>query len=150
MITFNRKHSRIVLVDNLIKSSMTFKARPTKIMNFGSVFHPLYYLSRIWGLVPFSIVTKSNGDVQNPKIHLRDVLFFAISFKIRLLFSFISHKRYMELGKANTLDLCVYLFEEFSFLYGILIAIMNVCNRFKLMDMLKMYNHFDKEVYFNA
>lgn len=147
MITLNQKHAKTVLVDNLIEYSLAFKRTDSKVMNFGVLFRPLYYLSRIWGLAPFSITTNSNGEIKKTKIRIRDVLIFLISIIIHLLFSFISHKRYKLLEKPTTLDLCIYLFEIFSFAYGTLLAIMNACSRFKMIDMLKMFNSFDKKVY---
>lgn len=146
MITCNPKHSQIVLVNNLIKSSLPLKESGIKITNFGSVFRPLHYLSRISGIAPFSIVTNSNGDVQKPKIHIHDGLLFLTMICIYGLFSIHSYNRFNLSGKSYLLYLCAYLFETFTFAYGILMVIMNVCNRFKLIEMLKTYIRFDKEV----
>lgn len=146
MIAFNPKYSKTVLVDNLIEYSLTLKTKDSENMSFGQLFRPIYYLSRIWGLAPFSITTNSNGDIKKTRIRIRDVLFFLISIIIHLLFSFISHNRYKLIAKPNTLDLCVYLFEIFSFAYGTLLAIMSLCSRSKLIEMLKMFNSFDKKV----
>lgn len=94
MITFNQKHSNIVLVDNLIVSTMNMKKRQKKVMNFGSVFRPLYYLSRIWGLASFSIDTNSNEELQNPKIHLKDVVWFSTNILIFSLFVYLTLNAY--------------------------------------------------------
>lgn len=151
MITLNRNHSKIVLVDNLIESSMTSKKSGTEIMNFGSVFRPLYYLSRIWGLAPFSITTNSNGEVQKPKIHFFDGLLFLISFCVYFLFTnsaltkFEASKEYLK-KETWILILCTRSLEVFTYVYGILTIIMNVCNRFKLINMVNMYTRFDREV----
>lgn len=146
MFTLNQKYSKTVLVDNLIEYSLAFEKKDTKVMDFGLLFRPIYYLSRIWGLAPFSIITHSNRAIKKTKIRLRDVLFFLFSIVINLSFSFISYKRYKLLEKPDTLELCIYLFEIFSFAYGTLLAIMNVCCRTLWIDMLKMFNRFDRKV----
>lgn len=151
MITGNRKNSEIVLVNNLIEYSMPSKKNGTKITNFGSVFRPLHYCSRIWGLASFSIVTNSNGEFQKPKIHLFDGLWFLASIGIYCLFIEATLNKF-KISKENLkretwiLILSARLMELFTYVYGILIIIMNMCNRFKLIDMVKMCNCFDKEV----
>lgn len=151
MITLNQKRSKIVLVNNLIEPSMTSKKSDTKIMNFSTVFRPLHYFSRIWGLAPFSIVTNSNGDVQEPKVHLCDSLWFLI-----MLCMYLSFANYTLEVFANTrgnynekswiMSVCAILMVGLTFIHGILAIIINVCNRYKLVDMVKMFTRFDKEV----
>lgn len=156
MFTFHRKYTKVVLVDNLIESSLTNfnKEKPTK-MNFGSVFRPLYYLSRIWGMAPFSITTNSNGEVQKPKIHLFDGLWFLITICVYLFFTNYAWNAF-QTSRGNLdketwiLILSARLLAIFAFVYGILMVIINVCNRFKLITMVKMFNRFDKEVHVNT
>lgn len=154
MIALNRKHSKIELVDNLIVSSNTTKRRHTKIMNFGSVFRPLYFLSRIFGFASFSISTKSKGEIQNPKIYFYDGLWFLTVILMYLVFAydtlntFRTSKQFLN-QKTWVMVVCARLTEVLSFIHGILAIIMNVVNRFKLMNMVKMYNRFDKEVWVN-
>lgn len=151
MITLSRKHSKIILVDNLIEPSVTSKKDGTKSMNFGSVFRPFYYLSRIWGLTPYSITENSNGDVRKPKIYIHDSLWFMISICLYSLFfesSLIKFKISKDHLKKETWILILFarLMELFTYAYGISTIILNVCNRFKLIDMIKMYVCFDREV----
>lgn len=153
MFTLNRKHPKIVLVNNLIQTSMkgSLKIIQMKIMSFGSVFRPLHRLARIWGLAPYSIAADSNGELLNSKIHLYDGLWLLTTVLLYLAFLNYSVDAFNVDRKALhretwILILCARLLAIFAFLYGILSIIINMCNRFKLMNMVKMYTRFDEEV----
>lgn len=152
MITSNPKHSEIVLVDSLIVPSMNMKSRPKKAMNFISVFRPLYYLSRVWSLASFSIATNSNGELHSPKIHLFDGLWLSTNILIYLLFAYeaLNMQKSSEENLSErtwVLMVSVHLLELFGSIYGILVIIMNVRNRFKLISLVNLYLRFDKEVF---
>lgn len=152
MITPTRKYKKIVFVDNSIESSMALKRRDEmKCTNFGSIFRPLYYLSRVWGLAPFSIVTNPNGEVQKAKIRLYDVLWFLIAIYVHLFFMnsvLNKFKTAKEKIKRDTWILLVSAraMEVFTFAHGILTIVMNICNRFKLISIVRMFIRFDREV----
>lgn len=121
-------------------------------MNFGSVFRPLYYLSRMWGLASFSIDTNSNGELRSPKIHLHDGLWFSTTIIIYSLFVYdalSSYKPSEEILSQKTWVMMVsaHLLELFGSVYGIVGIIMNVRNRFNLVNLVNMYIRFDKEVF---
>lgn len=153
MITLNHKYSKIVLVNNLIQSAMedSLKISQLKLMSFGSVFRPLHCLARSWGLAPFSIAIDSNGELQRPKIHLCDGLW---AFAITLLYASFVNYSVEAFNFARTcldketwiLILCARILTIFAFVYGILTIIINLCNRFKLINMIKMFVRFDEEV----
>lgn len=152
MTTFNQKHSNIVLVDNLIVSLMDMKRRHKKQMNFGTVFRPLYYLSRMWGLASFSIGTNSNGELQPPKIRLHDGLWLSATIMIYSLFVYNTLSSYRP-SKINlsqktwVMMVSSHLLELFGSIYGIFGIIMSVSNRFKLISMVKLLTRFDREVF---
>lgn len=151
MITHNRKNSKIVLVDNLIVSSMNMKRKYSRIKNFASVFRPLYYLSRVWGLASFSILTKLNGELQNPKIHLHDGLWISATITLYSLFAYntlktfvpseenVNEKTFVMMVSARLMDL-------FGFIYGIWGIMWNLRHRFKFINMVNMFTRFDREV----
>lgn len=145
MTTFDRKYPKIVLVDNLI----VLKKRQKKIVNFGSVFRPLYHLSRVWGLAPFSIATDSKEEIKIAKIHLYDVVRFLTAMIIYGLFTYDAMKEFEVFRKKSNQKAwiaCARLVNILGFSYGILVIIMNVCNRHNLSNFVNMYIRFDKEV----
>lgn len=151
MIFDNPKQSKLELVDNVIEPSTTLKRKCIKTLNFGSVFCPLYCLSRIWGLAPFTIVKSSNGEVQNPKLRLRDVLWFLVMVCGQLYFMQKSWANFNTSSikiKKETWILIISArgMEIFAFAYGIATIFMNICNRFKVINIIKMFIHFDREV----
>lgn len=130
---------------------MALKSTPTKMMSFGSVFRPLHYLARIWGLVPFSIATNSNGELQNPKIHLYDGLWLLTTVLLYMSFlnyawNALNYDRKISIRNTWILILCARLLAVFAFVYGILTTIINMCNRYKLISLVKMCTRFDEEV----
>lgn len=154
MFTLNRKHPKIELVNNLIQASMkgTLKITQTKIMSFGSVFRPLHYLARVWGLAPYSIATNSSGELLNSKIHLYDGLVFLTTILLYLAFlnyavdEFNVDRKTLH-RETWILILCARLLAVFAFVYGIFgIIIINLINRFRLINMVNMYARFDEEV----
>lgn len=156
MITFNRKHPKIVLVDNVIVSSMLLNKGRKKTMSFGSVYRSHYYLSRVWGLASFSIATDSNEEIKIAKIRLYDVVWFLATISIYSLFTFDELNQFEDFRRKSNqkgfngawiLIACARLVNILGFSYGILVVVMNICNRFNLMNLVNMYIRFDKEVY---
>lgn len=152
MIGHHRKHSKIVLFNHLIVSSTKMKIRCSRPTNCSSVFQPLYLLSRVWGLAPFSIVTNSNGEVRSPKIGLHDGLQFST---MMVFYSFFVYNNLntFEPSEENrnektwVLMLSGRLLELLGFLYGISAIIMNVRNRSKIINKVKLLTRFDREVF---
>lgn len=46
---------------------------------FSYGFQPIYYFSRVIGLMPYSLVYNSNGEIQEHRIYIRDGLWLATS-----------------------------------------------------------------------
>lgn len=151
MITPDRKQLKFELDDHVIKPAMPLKRRDMKAMSFGSVFRPLYYSSRIWGLAPFSIATNANGEIQKPKIRLCDGLCFLATIYVHLCLmdsvwnKFNTTKEKRQKGTWILL-ISARAMEIFTFGYGILTVSMNICNRFNLIAIVKMFIRFDREV----
>ena len=78
-----------IVQTTFISNNKTNKIKPqAKKLNFMDSFRPVYYFSRIFGLLPFSFIYDSNGDVQKTKITKFDGLWFLISMFVYVLMSF--------------------------------------------------------------
>lgn len=118
-------------------------------LNFAFSFRPIYYFSRVFGLMPFSIVYDSNGDPQVPRVGIFDLLWFVISICIYLPFVYYCYK---QLAISNDQSVPIlfllgaYILQMLDLIYGVLIIGIDMYNRFKLVGILKKITAFDKEV----
>lgn len=116
--------------------------------NFSYIFRPIYYCSRGFGLMPFSIVHDSNGDVEKSKVRAIDGLLFAVFIILRVFMTIPS------VNKLNSpssdvpyfLVLGGYTLLTLIFTCGALMTVMNMYNRHKIVNILKMFSTIDKEV----
>lgn len=67
----------------------SFKMPSPKDFNFAYGFRPIYYSSRIFGLMPFTFVYNSKGKIDGSKVELVDILWLIISITINLTMAFM-------------------------------------------------------------
>lgn len=113
-----------------------------KTLNFMDCFRPVYYISRMFGLKPFSIIYDSNGEVQQSKITKFDGIWFVISMCIYALMA------YSVEGNCGPKFIFVlgYIFTMFGLTCSVLTIAFDMCNRFEFVEILKKITIFDKEV----
>lgn len=120
-------------------------------LNFTYSFRPIYYFSRALGLMPFSIEYDSNGVAQEPKLSKLDCLWAIISISIysSLVYQVCSYVKIPE----NPSEISYFevlsniLMSLILFCSIILIIGLNVCNRFRFVNILKSFTTFDNEVW---
>lgn len=59
---------------------MVQRENSLKKENFEYCFRPIYYFSRAYGQIPFTITYYKNGAIDGVKIYKRDYIWVAISF----------------------------------------------------------------------
>lgn len=118
-----------------------------KTFNFMDSFKPVYFILRLLGLRPFSIVYDSNGEAQQPKITIIDGIWFIISMGLYVLMAYstegIDRKEFPVEGFVYILG---YIFTIFGLFCSILTIVVDMCNRFKFVEILRNITVFDKEV----
>lgn len=114
----------------------------SKTFNFMDSFRPVYYVSRIFGLMPFSIICDINGEIQQSKITKFDGLWFVFSMCFHSLMAFFV-QGFIE-TKLNYL--LGYVFEIFGITYCVLSLAFNMYNRSKFIDIIREITAFDIEV----
>lgn len=121
-----------------------------KDFNFAYGFRPIYYSSRAFGLMPFTLVYNSNGTIDGQKIKVVDIIWFIISISINLFVTFMisGSTQYFNYVESASLVL-----EGGDLLLLLLAAIFNtmmigfgICIRFKFVDILKNIENFDDNV----
>lgn len=120
-----------------------------KPVSFSKVLQPIYYLSRVFGLIPYSIIHDSNGAIKEPNVTKFDVLWLLISVGFYSLISVLTYNNMVSVQDPAAphyiLILGDYLVSSIIVVFGLVIIGMNMCNRFKLVDILKSITTFDKE-----
>lgn len=116
-------------------------------LDFAYTFRPVYYFSRIFGFLPFTIVYNANGSIQGPKVRVFDITWFMLSIALYILSAFM-HFRSIENLKSQSFVLIVgdFLLLKLGLVFCILVIVMDMCNRFKLVEILKQFNSFDDKV----
>lgn len=112
-------------------------------------YQPIYYFSRFFGLLPFSLAHDSNGELQAPKIRIFDGFWFIISILVYLAITNVSLLRTDIQKYPQSLPILILGNEfllVFGLIYGVIMIIENMCSRFKFVRILKTFINFDREV----
>lgn len=124
------------------------------IVHFSHVFRPIYYFARLCGHMPFSIVQSSSAKLHQPRVSKFDGVWFLISICIYAglaicicwyihraltLYSSVKPILYLLASSINMLRLV-------NFLCGMLMSIMDMCNRHKLVNIFNKFTAFDRKV----
>lgn len=119
--------------------------------NFFYSFRPIYYFSRTFGFMPFTIVFNSNGSIQGPNIRTFDILWFIIAITIYILSAIVVLQNTEHLEMGSTTESAILKNTDFVILvsmlfFGALIIAMDMYNRGTIVEMLKSIKSFDDEV----
>lgn len=103
---------------------------PLKKMTFSYSLRPIYYFSRIFGLLPFTIVYDTNGDVYEARVTCFDILWFIISVCLYLLLALFSYTNIQLPEGPNVSPILVlgdYVLLITGLLYGAIIIVFDMC-----------------------
>lgn len=123
-----------------------------KIVHFTRVFRPIYIFAHIFGFMPFSIRhSDSQCDQFVPHVSKFDTLWLAISmcfYSAMILNTFCGKNglRHESNAQLNAIVLGNHLLRLMILFFGIFALIMDMCNRFKLVNILNDFTAFDQEV----
>lgn len=128
---------------------MDIRQATVQRFNFSHSFRPTYIVSRIFGLMPFSIVYYPNGDVDRPRVSIFDGLWFAVSLCLYTCGIYVASA--YQIYSQPTSKMSVVLIIGFSVcsLLGLLLGYISIfsdmVNRFKLIDIVRNFTIFDQE-----
>lgn len=119
--------------------------------NFFYSFCPVYYFSRMFGFMPFTIVYDPSGTIQKPVIRSLDIFWLIVSIFVYLLSAFISFQNAHFPQNSNYIESVILLGANYvimlsGLIFGALIIVLDMCNRFKLVAILNNIKTFDEEV----
>lgn len=140
---------KITTMNKFDLSAMAKKVFYSGKINFAYTIRPIYHISRIVGLFPFTIVHDLNGDVQEAQVNLLDFLWFKISICMYLLMAYY-YCDGLEWSATPHVSFVLTIGDNllmiFGMLYGAIVVIADMCNRSRLICILKQFTIFDKEV----
>lgn len=152
MFKCDRKNISSIPVVNTVESLDHGQSRAhennasVKEKNFSYSFRPIYYVSRVFGLIPFSLIHDSNGELLMPKVRFLDG-FWSIILLCTYILNIISCFHHVNFEKfVFVLRLGNYLLLIACFVFQILVMGTNMCNRFRFVEILKGITIFDKKV----
>lgn len=156
MMKHTRKATNVVTAINVVEPSVENQTNSVNRENQSEEFtveygfRPFYYLSRVFGFMPFTIICDVNGRAQESKVKCRDILWLAILISSYLLLGVVIFGS-MNISQDSitseyVLVLSEYILAAFLLVFGIFVIGMDMCVRFKLVDILKKFTMFDTEV----
>lgn len=156
MINFIRKNIKFIPVKNTVQPSVEVPMEridievQSKKLHFVNVIQPIYYFSRVSGLMPFSINYDSNGNIQEPKVNKRDVLWFVTSICLYSAMVFIAGRN-VNLPQSSDLSFGImvsgiHAIKIVGLILTLIFIILEMCNRSNIMRILKSFTSFDNEV----
>lgn len=156
MDKINRKTASTISAIKMVRpwpadrSKALEKSDHSRELNFVYSFRPIYYYSRLLGLMPFSIIYDSNKEPQKPKVRVSDGLWFVVSICFYCMMAIVSyearkHSRNSSKGSSYVLILGDSFHLISGLLIGALTIAMDMCNRHKLVGILRKFTAFDRE-----
>lgn len=135
-------------VDN---SQIVDKEDRSKKLNFTYTFSPIYYFSRILGLMPFSFIYDARGELQAPQIRPIDGVWYVFSLCIYVLVAIINIQiAIQKQTELKAISFALYFGHYMLLIKGLLISaisiVMDFYNRYTLVKILQAFIAFDKEV----
>lgn len=113
-------------------------------------FHSIYYLSRCIGQWPFTITYNSNGSIKGSRVHLFDGFWFLLSiclYSAVLFFAYKSLKKWQDQNETYFLSFLIFTINQIPpLLLGVVAIALDMYNRNRLVNILKNFTTFDKEV----
>lgn len=118
-------------------------------INFLFSIRPIYYFSRICGLMPFTIVQSSTDDIQTVRVTKLDFLWFITSVSLYSLMAIVCFQTTNYEGNSNKSEVLLIgdrLLLTISLMTSVMKIFFDMFNRFRLIDIWKKLAYFDKEV----
>lgn len=125
------------------------KGTASKNIDFVYNLKSIHLYSRLFGLVPFTLVRDSNGEVQKPHVGKIDLLWFMISISLYLYLAYaywIVVSGMQDARRSSILQLGDTMLIVLGLIYGAAICIIDMYNRTRIAEFLKHFLLFDKNV----
>lgn len=131
-----------------IRTVQTTNAERSKRLDIIHGFRPIYYFSRIFGLMPFSIRYDSNRVHHEPKVHVFDLILFLLFIISSITILDSGFKGIMDVHNLRMPLMAAYVkvIEMIAMISSAIIFGLEMYNRYNLICILTNFNTFDKNV----
>lgn len=110
---------------------------------------PIYYISRVFGMLPFTIVCTPTGEIDRPKVGPFDFVWFVISLLFHSILTYVTCTILLVPARWHPLYILLcgnrWLLVLGNML-GVSQVILDMWNRKRFVNILKQLNAFDNEV----
>lgn len=157
MITFNESSNKAVPPIFMLKPPRTVPPiqgyvehkNRQNVHNFVHCVQPVYYVSRFYGLMPFSFKHNAKGEVIGSEIKMFDLVWFIVSIANYLTLAYLC---WCTLRIPNSdLTYVLYFGNHVLLISGLLVGAFSVAfdmfNRHRLVEMTIKFNVFDRKVF---
>lgn len=118
--------------------------------DFARSFRIVYIVSRVFGLMPFTVAYNMNGEIEKPTFTKPDVLWFLISICVYSFGIFTQLQFMFPSDLEHYTSPLVVLSDSVIIMLGLILAFLaifsDMCHRSKLVDIAKRFITFDKKV----
>lgn len=129
---------------------ISFRKANTIKIDFAYSFRPIYYFSRVYGLMPFTITYNARGSINGLEIRLFDLLWFMAILVLNVTITLMISKDSLYLQDlkvlSNILNGGEYFLEIYCMIFNLLLIGMDMWMRTKLIEILRGITTFDDEV----
>lgn len=123
--------------------------RNSRKIDFFHTIRPIYFFSRVAGLMPFSLVRRANGEVRDIRVGAFDCLWFLVSIFLYLWLAFMCYQN-VQLRKDANKSYIMILVSNVRVIFGLMVGViaigMDMYNRSRFIDIFKRFTVFDTEV----
>lgn len=116
--------------------------------DFVHSFRPFFYFSRALGTMPFSFAYDFNRQLKGPRVRPFDAAWFVISIcaYLFMMYVFYREQAFANASRPFLLNMSFSLQSLIFYFSDVVVIVMDLCNCRTIVDILKMFNTFDKEV----
>lgn len=152
MYNFHGKTNDLIFVPKMAHSLNPKPKENVPLLrnHFFNTWRSIYHFPRAFGLMPFSIICGTNGEVCRAQVKLFDLFWFTFSICLNLFSSFFGlDKLTFQHGKVEEIDVLrsiIQLNDVVQFILPPTIIAISMYNRSCFIDILKELTSYDKEV----
>lgn len=118
----------------------------SRAFDFVYCIRPVYYFSRICGFMPYTVIHDLNCKIQRPKIRVYDLIWFILSIFCQILSLVFYFETRVILSSFAILTESDAIIIAMRTIFNIFAITMDMCHRYKFIEILKKINNFDEDV----
>lgn len=134
---------------NTNRSNIVTIFRNSKECDFVHSFRPVQYFSRVFGFMPFLINYDSSNLMYKPRLRTLDMLWSMILLLIYVSLMIVCYIQKIKIpySTSQIINNHAWFALILTSSFGVIVIVMDTCNRFKIVNFLNKINQADRMVY---